>query len=372
MRVWSDINLNNLIINLNLIKKLTSNNKKILGVIKANAYGHGAVEIARELSANGVSNFGVACIEEAEELVKNRIRGKILILGCTPLEEWDKAVSLGIQLTLSSYEEINYIEKKGLFPDIHVKIDTGMGRIGFSYEEAEKAIQYIKNKNIANIKGIFTHLSVADEDLEYTQKQVEIFKKIVDENKDIEYFHISNSAGILNVINEGNMVRPGIILYGIPVVKNRFSKEFKPVMSFKSKIIFLKEVKQDMPISYGKTYIAKKGEIIATVSAGYADGINRKLSNTGEVYLKGKRCKIIGRVCMDQMMIKIPKTLIGKVKVGDELEIFGENINIDEIAKISGTISYEILTNINNRVPRIYWKNGKIIRVNSLLGKEEI
>jgi alanine racemase len=371
MRVWAEINLDNLKHNLKEIKN-RADGREILGIVKANAYGHGAIEVATELSESDIKFFGVACVDEAEELLNHKIDGDILILGCTPIEEWKRAVSLGIQLALSSFEEIEYIEKSKIYPKIHVKIDTGMGRIGFTPEKAKEAIKYIQDKKLADIVGIFTHFSVSDEDSEYTFMQKKLFEEVEKEFPEIKYKHISNSAGILNFNFEYNMVRPGIILYGIvPFKDEMLQKIFRPVMTLKTKITFIKNIEEESSISYGRSYIAKKGEIIATLPVGYADGVSRFLSNKGEVIIRGIRCKIAGRVCMDQMMICIPKEL-KDIKPGEEVTIFGEESSVEELAQKIGTISYEILTNINNRVPRMYIKNGKNIKIKSLLGRKTI
>lgn len=371
MRVWAEVNLDNLKNNINIIKEIAGS-KHILGVVKANAYGHGAIEVATELKKCGVDFFGVACVDEAEELRNHGIDSNILILGCTPLDEWKKAVSLGIQLTLSSFKEIEYIEQTGIFPKIHVKIDTGMGRIGFTPSDAESAIKYIREKKIAEIVGLFTHFAVSDEDELFTMKQKEEFENIASKFTDIEYKHVSNSAGILNFNFNYNMVRPGIILYGIvPFKDDKLQKKFKPVMTLKTNVTFVKKVEEDMTISYGRTFKAEKGSIIATLPVGYADGISRFFSNRGEVLIRGKKCRIVGRVCMDQMMVAIPQEL-SNVEAGEEAVIFGEELLVEEIASMIGTISYEILTNINNRVPRLYIKNGKFVKIKSLLGRKEI
>ncbi len=368
MRVWAEINLDNLENNVRIIKKI-SGGKNILGVVKADAYGHGAIEIAKELKSNGVDFFGVACIDEAEELFENGIKDSILILGCTPIEDWSKAVSLGIHLTMSSKEELFYLEKNGLYPKVHIKIDTGMGRIGFTPEEGIKIIKYIKENKIAKICGIFSHFSSADDDVSYTNEQLKIFKKIEEQFPEIQIKHISNSAAIANLDCGYNYIRPGIILYGVVPFETSLKNEFKPVMYLKSKIVFLKEIKDTVFISYGKTYKAEKGDKIATVSAGYADGVNRKLSNRGVVVVKGVKCPIVGRICMDQFMIKIPEE-ISDILIGEEVTIFGEIITAEDVARDSETISYEILTNISVRVPRVYKKNNSIVEIKSLLGRK--
>lgn len=365
--VWAEISLDNLKNNLKVIRSITSETD-VMGIVKADAYGHGAVEISKVLEENGVEIFGVACMDEAEELINSGIRGKILILGCTPKEDWEKAVKLGIRLTLCSFDEIKYIEARQIKPTVHIKIDTGMGRIGFTYDDAVSALNYIRDKKLAEIEGIFTHLSSSDDDPKYTKYQIEKFEEIFPHFKEIKYIHVFNSGAVLNLKTGYNLVRPGIIVYGVVPFENEYKNRFLPVMKLKSKIVFLKKLDEDEYISYGKTYVAKRGSVVATIPVGYADGISRNLSNKGEVEIKGRKCRIIGRVCMDQLMVEIPSDL--SVKAGDEVTIFGGMISVEEMAEKAGTIPYEILTCINKRVPRIYIKNSRIIEMKSLITRE--
>ncbi len=368
MRVWCEVDLDKLDNNIKVIREI-SNNKKILGIIKANAYGHGAIEIADELSEIGVDFFGVACIDEAKEIIMSKKDVNVLILGCTPIEEWDTAIDLGLHLTIASFFEIEELKKRNTHPKIHIKIDTGMGRIGFSSKEAERAIKYIQENEIAEIEGIFTHFAVADEDEDYTKEQLKKFKRIADKFPEIKYKHVANSAGVLKHDDDYNLIRPGIVLYGVVPFESKWKSKFMPVLKLKSKIVFIKEALPGTCISYGTTYKTEKIEKIATVSAGYADGVNRKLSNNGEVLVNGMRCPIVGRICMDQFMIRIPDKLYD-VKIGDTVSIIDDEISADELATKVGTIPYEILTSINVRVPRLYMKNGEVVREKTLLGRK--
>ncbi|OQY09851.1 MAG: alanine racemase [Fusobacteriia bacterium 4572_132] len=370
MRIFAEIDLDKLKKNLKEIKRKTKG-KKILGVIKANAYGHGAIEIAKELEKNNVELLGVASLEEAEELLNNGIKADILILGSTPLEDWKRATLLGMQVCLSNYEELEYIKKNKINANIHINIETGMGRIGFSAKDIKKIIKEIEENKIAKIKGIFTHYSSADTDIGYTKQQFDFFDELSENFEGIEYIHVANSSGILKLEDKYNMIRPGILLYGIVPFKGESEKKFHPILSLKSKIVNIQKITQKRFIGYNKSYIANSGETIVTVSAGYGDGLTRMLSNNGEVLIRGVKCKIVGNICMDHMMVKLHEKL-QDIKVGEEVTIIGDELNAKKIAEETNTIPYEILTHLARRVQRNYIKNGKIINKTTLLGSENI
>lgn len=369
MRTWAEINLDNLKYNLDKIKSLVGN-KGIMGVVKADAYGHGAVEMAREMSRNGVRIFGVACLEEGRELRLNGIKDEILILGCTPVEEWATAVELDLTLTIASEYEVEEIKRRSINPKVHIVIDTGMGRIGFEPEEGVKVTEKLIEEGIARVEGVFSHLSSADmeEEREYTLEQLkkfEAFKKM-----NLKYRHILNSAGCISYNTEdtiSNFVKPGLILYGIMPFDSE-ENYFKTVLNLKSKIVFLKEIKTEKYISYQKKYMAKKGEVIATIPVGYADGFSRKFSNHGTVSIRGIKCPIVGNICMDQMMVSIPEELKEKIGIGEEVLVYGEDYN--EKASEIGSIAYEMLTTISTRVERIYIRGNKIVGKRTLLERE--
>ncbi|WP_319371211.1 alanine racemase [uncultured Ilyobacter sp.] len=370
MRAWADINLDNLIYNLNRIKEFAGT-KKIMGVIKADGYGMGAVECARILSENGVENFGVACYEEGYELYKAGIEGEILLLGATPFENIEDAVNCGFQITISSFEQIEFLQRNNLHPEVHIKVDTGMGRLGFSHEEAIEAIKMIKDKNIADVVGVYSHLSVADmpEKDDFTLDQIEKFK-VFEKMESIKYKHILNSSGLLRFSDatDTNLVRVGIILHGVVPFESELQKKFKPVFSFKTKIVFLKNIIEKTYISYGNTETAEPGDLIATIAVGYADGFIREFSNGGTVEIDGVACRVIGKICMDMTMIKIPDELKNRVHVGTEVTIIGKNIL--KKAECIGTIPYEIMIGLGRRVTRFYIKNGKVLKLKSLQESE--
>ncbi|MGL5377255.1 MAG: alanine racemase [Cetobacterium sp.] len=368
MRTWAEIDLDNLEYNIKKIKEL-SHDKDIMAIIKADAYGMGAVTIAKELSEMGVRIFGVSSLEEGIELRNSGISDEILILAGTFNEELKEAEERNLQVTLTDISQIDYIHNNNLKLKVHVKIDTGMGRVGFTVEDGKKVIKLCKEKNI-DVIGVYSHLSVSDESDEeskdYTKKQLEKFKYF-ETLKEIKYIHILNSGGILKFseIPQSNLVRAGILMYG--VYGEGIVEGLKRVFTLKSRILLLKELEEDIDISYGRVGKGFKGDIIATITVGYADGLRRELSNKGTIKVNGIDCKIVGKVCMDMLMVKIPKELKGKVKIGDEVIVMGEDIF--EKSKIIGSSIYELFTGLSRRVNRVYLKNGQPHLVNSLIGK---
>ena len=354
MRSWLEINLKNIEFNLNEIEKLT--NKKAIPVIKANAYGLGSIEVAKYLSQKKYKLFAVANFQEALEIKNFGLDNKILIMGNNDKDDLKLAIENGFSITISSWNDIENLEmlnnsQKAL---IHVKIDTGMGRIGFFPEESEEAIKHITNNKLGTIEGIFSHLSSADENEdEFTLQQINSFKKYED-NKDVFFIHILNSPGIFKYFKytNSNFVRPGISMYGILLFDTPLKKLLKPVFKLKTKIISIKTLNINSFISYGKTAEGKKGDVIATLPIGYADGLDRRFSNGGTVKIDGEKCTIIGRICMDMTMIIIPNSLKNKVNIGTEVEIYGQDIN--EQAESIGSIADELMTRINKRVLRKY------------------
>ena len=377
---WAEINLDNINFNLNNIKKLLKEDTKICTVLKANAYGHGSVEIAKFLENKNVDYFAVARLEEAIELRENNIKMPILCLGFVPEESLEYAIKNNITLTIYSLEtakKLNDIsEKIGVNANIHIKIDTGMSRIGFEVNE-ESIDQIIKIANLKNlyIEGIYTHFAKSDEiDKDFTYKQVNRFKFIIDniEKKgiNIPIKHVSNSAAIMDLPNLNfNMVRCGIVLYGCypsdEVIKDRL--QLKPAMTLKTRVSHIKELKDGTGISYGLRYKTRKQEKIATIPIGYADGFTR-MQNNPKVSINNEVFNVVGRICMDQCMVRIDKDI--DIKIGDEVIIFGEsNISADDIAKDLGTINYEILCMVSRRVDRIYKERNVILQADSYLVK---
>ncbi|EGT5420953.1 alanine racemase [Clostridioides difficile] len=377
---WAEINLDNLRFNLNNIKNLLEEDIKICGVIKADAYGHGAVEVAKLLEKEKVDYLAVARTAEGIELRQNGITLPILNLGYTPDEAFEDSIKNKITMTVYSLEtaqKINEIAKSlGEKACVHVKIDSGMTRIGFQpNEESVQEIIELNKLEYIDLEGMFTHFATADEvSKEYTYKQANNYKfmsdKLDEAGVKIAIKHVSNSAAIMDCPDlKLNMVRAGIILYGHypsdDVFKDRL--ELRPAMKLKSKIGHIKQVEPGVGISYGLKYTTTGKETIATVPIGYADGFTRIQKNP-KVLIKGEVFDVVGRICMDQIMVRIDKDI--DIKVGDEVILFGEGeVTAERIAKDLGTINYEVLCMISRRVDRVYMENNELVQINSYLLK---
>ncbi|MGB9976824.1 alanine racemase [Thermovenabulum sp.] len=378
----AEILLDNLKHNINEVLRVKNKNSKFCAVVKADAYGHGAFEVSRVALSMGAEYLAVAFLDEALALRREGVRAPILILGFTPEDQFDKIIENNITQTVFSVEMAEKLSLKaaqmGKTVKIHIKLDTGMGRIGFLADSPIiSEIERVFELPGIEVEGIFTHFARADEkDKGFTFEQFYKFMDVVGrlENKGyrIPIKHAANSAAIIDLPETHlDMVRAGIMLYGC-YPSDEVDKEkvkLKPVMSFKTKIAHLKELEKGKPVSYGGTFITQRRSRIATLPAGYADGYFRLLSSKGEVFVKDKRAKVVGRVCMDQCMVDV--TGIEGLKVGDDVELFGDGKNngvtADEVAKIIGTISYEVLCAVSKRVPRVYIEDGKIIKVKNYL-----
>lgn len=364
-----------LIVDIDKIKENIKNIRNIdkdamfAAVIKANAYGLGAVDIAKEIE-DDVDYFTVARFSEAKQLRENKIKKPILILGYVDLNDVKACVDLDIEIPIYDLEyakEINKILQSKV--KAHIALDTGHGRIGFRDYELEK-IYELKNLNNINIISAFSHFSTADEeDISYTKEQNEKFNYIIEKTKDLfnyKFVHIANDAAVIKHKISKDMIRSGISMYGIyPSDLLKEENEIKLEQAFKliSTVTFVKNVKKGQYISYGRTFQAEKNMDVATISIGYADGYFRAFSNLGEVEIRGKRCKVLGRVCMDQMMVDVTDL---DVKIGDSVNIYP---NIYEEADKINTIVYELMTAIDMRIPRIYIKNGQIYNKVNYIGE---
>ena len=375
--VWAEIDLDILANNMKNIKKLAGN-KEVMAVVKADAYGHGALDVAPCLLENGASRLAVAMLTEAIELRNNNITAPIMILGYTPLYLGEDLINYDIEQTIYDLDyakELSALAKSlNKKAKVHIAIDTGMGRIGFlPTDESFNSICEICSLDGLDAVGIFTHFSSSDEaDKEYTQYQFnqiyDFIRKLENNGINIPLKHASNSAAIIDLPNTYlDAVRAGIILYGY-YPSNEVKKEnlsIKPALTLKAKIAHVKELESNMYISYNRTFKTSRKSKIATIPIGYADGYIRTLKHDAKIIVNGQLAPIVGNICMDQFMIDV--TDIPNVKTGDEVILLGESngikFNADDIAKCMNSINYEVLCLLKKRVPRAYIKSGQIIHV---------
>ncbi len=379
-RVWAEISLDRLIGNYRIVRDAVGG-AKIMAAIKADAYGHGAIEVARVLESEGIHMFGVAGIEEGIELREAGIKSKILVLSPILYDQIGATIEYDIIPTVSEFGFLRIVEEKarelGRPYLVHVEIDTGMTRTGFPLHEAQRAIQKIADSPHVKIDGIFSHFPLADGNGAFTPKQMEKFKEIIEglrtENFDIGSVHLANSSGIFKWPDSHyNLVRPGIALYGLRSSPDiSYGDDFKPVMALKSRVVNVREVDSHTPISYGHTYKTKRRSRIATVSVGYGDGYPRLLSNKGEVLINSQRAPIVGAVCMD--LIMVDTTGMPDVQVGDIVTLFGKDgnqeISVEQCAAQANTIVYEITCGIGPRVARVFKMNDRVVKIRTLLGR---
>lgn len=369
-RAWIEINLDNLEHNIREVKKLLSNKTKIMAVVKADAYGHGAIEIAKKLSDIGIMDFAVATLSEGIELRKNNIKGNILILGYTDFSCLKYVINYDLIQTIVDYNYSEKIKELDLYEKLkcHVKINTGMNRIGESYNNIDRLCRIYENNKLI-ILGTFNHLCVADsssvEDINFTKLQIYRFNKCIEElnsrGYNTGYLHLQSSYGVINYSNLNyDYVRVGISMYGINSDVDSYQKirlNLKPVLSLKARITSIKDINVGDSVSYGRTFIAKDRMKIAAVGIGYADGIPRSLSNKN-IYVKinGKYGLVIGRICMDQLLIDI--TGIENVSVGDIVTIIGDDLKIsaEVVSNKACTITNELLSRLGSRLPRVVVK----------------
>jgi len=382
---YCEIDLNAVKYNLKQIIKLTVKNKfilptrprakstlknieKIMAVIKADAYGHGMDKIALLLDKEGVGFFGVSDIREGMALQKIGIKKPILVFESTLESQARKIIDhqlIPTVCTLGLAKSLNrYAQRKKKRIDIHVKVDTGMGRLGIWHEEAFDFIKEISAYAHLRIMGLFTHFPAADTDRSFTKKQLKLLHDLVAQldrtGLIVPYIHAANSMGLAGYQTHiVNLARPGLMLYGLyPHGSLRKKIRLKPVLNVQSRVIFLKKIKKGQSVSYGRTFFTKKDMRVATVPIGYNDGYFRALSNQASVLIGGMRCSVIGSVTMDQIMVDVSH--LKTVQLGDPVTILGsqkgENISADELAGYAGTINYEIVCSLGNRLPKIYTK----------------
>lgn len=385
-RIYAKIDLDAVAYNMKSIAEKISGQTKIIAVVKTDGYGHGAFEIAKEIEpVEKLYGFAVATAEEALVLRRDGILKPILILGYTFEEDYEDLIQGEIRPAVYSYEmAMQYAKaakKTGRTAKIHIKIDTGMSRIGYqATEESADEIAKVSELSGIEIEGIFTHFAGSDEaDKTSARRQMEQFSAMIEmlekRNVEIPWKHCSNSAGIAE-LPEANMdlVRAGIILYGLwPSDEvNRASISLMPVMELKSKIVHIKTLEAGRSISYGGTFQLQKTMRIATIPAGYGDGYPRSLSNKGYVLIHGKKAPILGRICMDQFMVDV--TEIPKAKLLDTVTLLGSDENgsflgMEELGALSGRFNYEFACDIGKRVPRVFYKNNRQVSVQNYFEK---
>ena len=357
---WVEINISNLEHNIKEIRKNISPDMKLLGVVKADAYGHGSIMLAPTILASGVDMLGVASIDEGVDLRQAKIKCDILVLGAVPVWALETAVQNDISISVFNQEHLiackEIYERLGVKPKVHVKLDTGLNRIGVRVEDALDFISKVQSASYLDFKGIFTHLAAAEE-LDKTQEQFKKWDKIVDNvNTEGLLLHILNTAGTICYKKpNSNMCRIGISLYGLypdfPEGVEYRKPNLKQLISLKGRIVNLHHAKDSEGVSYCHTYCATGDRVIATVPLGYADGIPRGLSNKITGTLNGNEVRQVGNITMDQMMFDVTGV---DCKTGDVITLLDENKSIDEWAKILNTINYELTCRLKVRLPRIY------------------
>lgn len=373
---WAEINLDHISYNMEEMKRYIGENVKVFAVVKANAYGHGDEEVAREALSSGASYLAVAFLDEALALRKKGIAAPILVLGMCRPEDVKIAADNKIALTVFQQQWLRDV--KNILPSasrlsVHLKLDTGMGRLGVRNKDELKELEtIIKGDPRFKLEGVYTHFATADElNFSYFEQQLERFQEMISwfENRP-EFIHTSNSASaLIHPETHYNAVRMGISMYGLtpsPEIESVLPFLLRPAFSLHTKLVHVKKIKKGERLSYGATYEAAEDEWIGTLPIGYADGWIRKLQGQ-EVLIEGQRVPIVGRVCMDQCMVKLPAELpIGTVVtlIGKQGE---EYISVNEVAEKLQTINYEVICMIAGRIPRVYKKDGKVKRIINFL-----
>lgn len=360
------LNLDHLTHNMSLLQEHVGN-IPLWPAIKANGYGHSAEIIGRHLISLGYNTLCVAHVSEAIELVESGLEAKIIVLSPTMAEKSECFAKYGFEAVVCTIETVKALSasasRRGKNISIHLKVDTGMGRVGVRPDEVVDFLESCLDYQGITVKGVMSHFPRADEeDKSYSMTQIEVFRKVREASRTygIEFYHIANSAAIFDLPDSPfDAARPGISIYGLkpsPTISNPRVNQLKPVLELKTQITYLKEVPPDTGLSYGHIFHTKRPSLIASIPLGYGDGISRLLSNRLELLVHGTRCTQVGRICMDQCLVDVTH-LRGQVKLGDEVIIIGEQgyekITADEVAGKLGTINYEIVTNISCRVPRI-------------------
>ncbi|MGI6145950.1 MAG: alanine racemase [Firmicutes bacterium] len=363
---WVEVDTDAIADNLRVVRNALPQGAKVMAVVKADGYGHGAVPVAQAAIEAGAEFLGVALVEEGIALRRAGITRPILYMETLFPWQASELVEAGLTATVASFECADLLEEAAARlrrkVPVHIKVDTGMGRLGLSPSEIPALVAHVSRLPHLELEGIFTHLACAECDDDITRQQLGKFSDLLDQLKregyDIPIAHAANSAAAMQVADSAfDMVRVGAAMYGIsPNGTGPLYPGLRPALSFITKVSYVKTVCAGTTVSYGATYRCRCTETIATLPVGYADGYSRALSSKGQVILGGQRRPIVGRVCMDQTMIAVPPDV--PVRVGDEVVLIGaqgsERITVEEVAAITGTISYEVVCSISKRVPRVY------------------
>jgi alanine racemase len=370
-RCWAEIELDALRGNLAWIRHRIGPEVKILTVVKADAYGHGLKPIASALMQSGTDIFGVANLAEARAIRSVGRGWPVLMLGACLPEEIEAAVNDHVMPTISSLAEAEEFSRcasrRNIVVDAHVKVDTGMGRLGATPEQALELVRQAGRMPGLRVRGFYTHFSSAEDDAAFTRRQAETFRGLVNrlkqEGLEVPFIHANNSAALVHEPSTlFNLVRPGLLVYGILPPGRRLGgdaalrKQIHPALSWKCRVSFVKEIAKGTPLSYGHTFVAPRKMRVATLTAGYGDGYFRAGGNRARVLVGGVRCRVLGRVTMDQMLVDVSR--VASVKAGDEAVLIGnqdgDSIGVVELARWFGSVPWEVLTSITQRVPRIY------------------
>lgn len=375
-RVYAKIDLDAVAWNMEQMKKNLKEGTEMVAVIKTDGYGHGAVQVASMLeSYDYVWGYAVATLDEAVVLRAAEIQKPILVLGCIFPDQYWEMLKYEIRMNVYTKEMAEAISalavEKGEQAYVHIKLDTGMARLGFSAEESSiEEIKEIAELPNLVLEGVFTHFAKADEeDKTFTMMQLEKFEwmtqRLEEEEVTFPYVHASNSAGIIDVRRaDYNLVRAGIAIYGLYPSEevDKEKVQLKPALSLKSHIAFVKDIPAGTPVSYGGDFVSEHQMRIATIPIGYGDGYPRSLSDTGYVLIRGKKAPIIGRICMDQFMVDVSD--IPEVKFGDKVTLIGrdqeEYLPVEKLSELSGRFNYEFVCDLGKRIPRVYVQDGKV------------
>jgi alanine racemase len=357
-RSWCEIRLGALRKNLKFVRKLVGPEVAVMPMVKADAYGHGMMPVARVFEEEGADMIGCANALEGKSLREAGIKTPLLLLSGVVDDELKTILENDLTLTVSSLQEVDQVaraaERLGLSADVHIKVDTGMGRLGCAVEEAQPLMKKVMRASRLHLKGFYSHYACADEDAAFTRKQWKVFSGIA--SPEGVQRHICNSAGLLSLKSSyADMVRPGLVLFGASPLK-RFQDSLQPALSWYARVVRVREVPKGTTISYGATFTASRRMKVATLSVGYGDGYFRALSNRGKVLIQGKLCRVLGRVTMDQIVVDVSS--LERVRAGDRATLLGKEgrheITAADLAQWAETIPYEIWCHITGRVVKIY------------------